>query len=69
MRVYVDYVYQIIQKELEFFDAVYEDHIVELVGSTGLEALKEYKLLETCGVMGGRQLYTLVPTKQKEFNK
>lgn len=63
MDAYVEYVYQIIKKELEFFDAVYEDHIIDLVGNIGLEALKGYKLLETCGTMAGRQLYTLVPMK------
>lgn len=63
MEAYVEYVYQIIKKELEFFDAVYEDHIVALIGSAGLEALKGQQLLETCGAMAGRQLYTLVPLK------
>jgi hypothetical protein len=41
-------------------DAVYEDYIIELVGKFGLLLLRECKLLEPCGVIGGRQLYTLV---------
>ena len=57
---YVDYVYEIILGECEFFDAIYENYIVSLVGNTGLEELKKHKLLETCGVVNGGQLYVLV---------
>ena len=56
---YVDYVYAIIKLESEGLDAVYEDYIIHLVGDTGLRALLSNKLLESCGVVNGRKLYTL----------
>lgn len=63
MKTYVDYVYDIIKEELEFFDAMYEDHIIELVGSRGFNELIRNRLLETCGAMADRQLYVLVDKK------
>lgn len=56
---YVDYIYEVIRSECEFFDAIYENYIVHLVGYVGLEELKKHKLLETCGVVNGQQLYVL----------
>lgn len=52
-------VYEVVSKESVGFDAVYEDYILELVGVDGLSVLKESKLVETCGVVNGRQLYVL----------
>lgn len=57
---YVDHVYKIIQEESEFFDALYEDYIVHMVGYAGLNELKRHHLLETCGVVNGKQLYAVV---------
>ena len=59
MKTYADYIYYTVKKETEGLDAVYEDYIINLVGLAGLKYLKEYKLVETCGVVNGRQLYTL----------
>lgn len=56
---YVDYVYEIIRGETEGMDAIYEDYILERVGSAGLNHLKSSKLIESCGVVNGRQLYVL----------
>lgn len=56
---YVDYVYDIVKKESEGLDAMYEDYIIHLVGVAGLQSLLAHKLLESCGVVNGRQLYTL----------
>lgn len=57
---YLDRVYELIRDELGGLDSVYEEAIVDLVGQHGLRALRENKLLETCGVINGRQLYTLL---------
>ena len=59
MKTYAEFVYYLVEKELKDFDAVYEDYIINIVGLAGLKYLKEYKLVETCGVVNGRQLYTL----------
>lgn len=56
---YVDYVYEIIKLEFEGVDAIYKDAIIRNVGVFGLNALLEHNLLETCGVVNGRQLYAL----------
>lgn len=53
-------VYEIIKKDCEGLDSIYEDYIVSLVGKYGLDALKAYGKLEACGVVNGRQLYVLL---------
>lgn len=57
---YVDHIYHVLLEESKFFDALYEDYIINLVGHTGLDALRNNKLVETCGVVNGKQLYTVV---------
>lgn len=47
-------------------DSIYENTIINLVGSYGLEILKDVKLLETCGVLNGRQLYVLCELKGED---
>lgn len=54
------HVYDILKHESEGMDAIYEDYILHMVGTIGLFALRDYKMIETCGVVGGRQLYTLL---------
>lgn len=61
---YVDYVYNIISTECEGMDSVYGDYIVRCVGVEGLDALLEHRLLETCGVINGRQLFTIFSKKE-----
>lgn len=56
---YVDYVYDILKADTKNIDAIYEDYILHRVGTAGLEALLENKLLETCGVVRKRQMYVL----------
>lgn len=63
MPTYVDFVYDIVKKECECVDAIYEDYIVHLVGIKGLYYLVKAGLLETCGVMHHKQLYTLLEKK------
>ena len=56
---YVDHVYKIVKNEGRNWDALYQDFILEMVGVSGMEALLENKLIETCGVVNGRQLFVL----------
>lgn len=56
---YVDYVYDIVKNESRNWDALYQDFVLELVGVMGMQALLENRLIETCGVVNGRQLYVL----------
>lgn len=54
-----DRAYDILMRHCSAMDAVYEDYIIELVGMTGLSLLRRARLLETCGVIHGRQLYSI----------
>lgn len=60
---YIDWVYEIVKSEGKGIDALYSDYIVNLVGTYGLNALLNNKLLEPCGVLSGRQLYALIDKK------
>lgn len=60
---YVKHVYQILEGEFTKIDAIYEDYILMLVGLSGLTELKEHRLIESCGNIQGRQLYTLCDPK------
>lgn len=62
-REFVDYIYSIVEAELEGFDAIYEDYILNLVGHAGLNALRLHRYVETCGIVDGRQLYVLSKPK------
>jgi hypothetical protein len=52
--------YWIIKEATKDMDAVYEDYITHLIGVTGLAELQHHNLLEPCGIVQGRQLYTLL---------
>lgn len=56
---YVDYVYDIVRLDCEGMDTIYKDYICQMVGVYGLNALIEHRLVETCGIINGRQLYVL----------
>lgn len=56
---YVDYVYEIIKLESDGMDAIYMDFIIRNVGVFGFNALFDHRLIESCGVINGRSLYTL----------
>jgi hypothetical protein len=60
---FIDHVYSIVKMEADGLDAIYKDFIIRQVGVFGLNALIEHKLLESCGIVNGRQLYTLVDRK------
>lgn len=57
---YEESVYEIIKKDCEGLDSIYEDYIASLVGKYGLQTLKAYGKLEACGVVNGRQFYVLL---------
>lgn len=61
---YVELVYDIIRMETKGLDSFYKDYILSLVGVYGLNALITHKLVETCGVVNGRQLYTLLEKRK-----
>ena len=60
---YADYCYQILKSDSKALDAVYEDYIINLIGVAGLTELRGNSLLEPCGIVLDRQLYTLVDKK------
>lgn len=60
---YVDYVYEIVSIDCKDLDAIYKDYIITIVGEYGFEALVDNKLLESCGIVNGRMLYTLLSRK------
>lgn len=61
---YVDYVYNMVSTECVNMDSIYADYIIHLVGVYGLNALEMYRLVETCGVVNGRQLFTLLEKRE-----
>ena len=60
---YVDAVYEIVRLDCMDMDAIYGDYICQIIGDYGFNALYEHKLLESCGVVNGRQLYVLCDKK------
>lgn len=52
-------IYDYVKENTVGFDAVYEEHIIHLVGVRGLDILKENRLIESCGIISDRQLYVL----------
>ena len=60
---YSDYVYEIVKEDCKVLDSIYGDYIESLVGTYGLKSLIEANLVESCGVVNGRQLYTLCNKK------
>ena len=64
-ELYAKHVYDIVRRESIGMDSIYGDYIQQLVGVFGLNALIEHKLVESCGVVNGRQLYVLCEMKEK----
>lgn len=56
---YIGHIYSLVKLETCDMDAIYSDYIKKLVGVFGFNALLDCKLLESCGVVNGRQLYVL----------
>lgn len=40
-------------------DAAYEDYLIELVGEEGFDILRKNHIVEPCGSINGRNLYTV----------
>lgn len=49
----------VVKTHTEGFDAVYEDFLETLIGYWGVGLLRDKGYLEPCGVVNGRQLYTV----------
>lgn len=60
---HVDVVYGIVKSETRGLDSVYEDYILTLVGSRGLNVLLINDLVVICGLVDERRLFTLVDRK------
>lgn len=56
---YVDHIYSVLKLETSEMDSVYKDYIIQLIGVFGFNALLHCNLLESCGVINGRQLFVL----------
>ena len=56
---YATQFYFLVKAEYEGLDSMYEDALIHLIEEYGIHVLKENELLETCGVINGRQLYVL----------
>lgn len=54
-----EYYLRIIKRNYPNVEALYEDVIHKLVGTNGLNALKEANLIEVCGGYCGRKLYAI----------
>lgn len=54
-----EYYQRIIKRNYPMVEALYEDVIIKLVGTNGLNALKEANLIEVCGGYCGRKLYAI----------
>ena len=66
---FVDHVYNLVRMDTENMDAIYGDYIVRIIGSYGFNALHDERLIEGCGVINGRALYTLCPKEPVELDK
>jgi hypothetical protein len=66
---YAQHVYEIVRLETLDMDAIYKDYILQLVGVFGFNSLIENKLIERCGVVNGRRLYTLLKNDTIFTNK
>lgn len=60
---YANQLYFLVKEEFEGLDSIYEDALIHLIGVYGIHILKENGMLETCGVVNGRQLYVLCDEK------
>lgn len=57
----LDFYYRIMWAEFQGSDALYEDYIIHVIGMVGLNAMRDNNLLESCGEVNGRRLYSLCP--------
>lgn len=55
----VDLFHEIVAGCSRGMDAVYEDYVLYLIGQEGFDMLRENHILESCGSIGDRNLYTV----------
>ena len=56
---FVDKLYDILKEESEGLDAIYENHIIDVIGRRGLQILFEKGMIDVCGARNGRRMYML----------
>jgi len=57
----LNFYYRVMWAEFQGTDALYEDYIIHVIGTIGLNAMRDNNLLECCGEIDGRKLYALCP--------
>jgi hypothetical protein len=40
-------------------DAIYEDAIIDTIGKYGFDLIRQFRLIESCGIINGRKLYAI----------
>ena len=60
---FVNYIHDIARLDCSDLDAVYEDHLKNMFGVYGFNALLINKRIESCGVVNGRRLYAICERK------
>ena len=56
---YAEYCANLLRTRYSQADAIYENAIIALVGEVGLMLMRTHGLIEGCGEVFGRKLYTL----------
>ena len=51
--------YEFVKEMCDSYDAIYEDYLIRLIGERGIQTLKDGGLLECCGEIDGRKIYSL----------
>lgn len=62
---YILHIRNIVKLETSDMDAIYKEHIIQMIGVFGFNDLIKYGCLESCGVIDGRRLYVI--TDQRNF--
>lgn len=55
----VDILHEVVSGCTRGMDAAYEDYLIELVGEEGCWILRKNRILEPCGSIDGRNLFTV----------
>lgn len=53
-------IFKKVLSECSVLDSIYEDYLIRIVGEYGIKCLKDAGFLETCEVVNGHQLYTII---------
>ena len=56
---YVEMIYELVKETFVDFDAIYEDALIQLIGTFGISVLQKHGLIEGCGIVNCRRLYVL----------